>query len=210
MPELKQWSRRYLRTSRTRGEELYVLERTAVRGVWTCVNPRLTVSSVNLTGNAVSTSARPGITYAPMPILTQDQKNGAVTASQALIAGGVSSAALGSYQPRGSGLQFLLALVPLQLITGVLGRPFASPRRFALSAGLVGILYFAALATGVMDALGMFCAGVYGWALITWETYIETYETTMSAVGTMREFVALYQIGVREFGILVFSCAALM
>eukprot|EP00969_Alexandrium_andersonii_P030518 1331174-Alexandrium_andersonii.AAC.1 len=26
---------------------------------------------------------------------------------------------------------------------------------------------------GLIDAIGMFCSGVYGWAMITWETYME-------------------------------------
>eukprot|EP00969_Alexandrium_andersonii_P252486 11158183-Alexandrium_andersonii.AAC.1 len=60
------------------------------------------VDTINLTGNGVSVAARSGISYAPMPVTTQAQKDGALAASQALISSGVTAADLGNYVPRGS------------------------------------------------------------------------------------------------------------
>eukprot|EP00969_Alexandrium_andersonii_P141024 6236913-Alexandrium_andersonii.AAC.1 len=62
----------------------------------------MTVNTINLTGNGVSVAARSGISYVPMPIMTQTQKDGALAASQALISSGVAAGALGNYVPRGS------------------------------------------------------------------------------------------------------------
>eukprot|EP00969_Alexandrium_andersonii_P052054 2286169-Alexandrium_andersonii.AAC.1 len=62
------WSKRYYRVGRTKGEELYLLEKTAIRGVWTCVTPRLVVTTVNLNASSgVSTSPKDGVNYLPMP-----------------------------------------------------------------------------------------------------------------------------------------------
>eukprot|EP00969_Alexandrium_andersonii_P354063 15441292-Alexandrium_andersonii.AAC.1 len=60
MPSLQPWSKRYLRTGRSKGEDIYILEKTSLRGVWACMGPKMTVPSVNLAGNGVSIAARSG------------------------------------------------------------------------------------------------------------------------------------------------------
>ena len=179
--------------------------------MWTVLTPRLTVTTMNLTASSsVSTKAKSGIRYDAMPVLTQAQKDSAKEASDATLAQGVRSAALGPYVPRGSALWFLGGSSVVQSFTGVLGRPFRSRRRFFFTLGCLGVLYTVLLVFGIIDAIGMFAVGAYNWGLITWDTYWEGYENLVVFTSAVTEWAQRYQVGVREAGVLAAPVLAIV
>ena len=72
---------------------MLILERAAVRGIWAVLTPSKLVTTMNVSArSAVSREARDGVTYQRMPILNAQDRVQAMASSQALIAGGITTA----------------------------------------------------------------------------------------------------------------------
>jgi hypothetical protein len=202
----KAWERRYYRNGPKTGFEVMLIMKSNLRGVWIVLTPRLVVTTMNLSAtSAVSATPRAGTQYQPMPVLTQAQKDSAKTAASSLLAGGITSAELGAYRGGGSFGSFLGLASVLHLFTGFLGRPMRSLRRMAFTLGVLGFAFVLLNSTGVIDAIGMFFVGVYGWGLLTWNTYWESYENLVLFGNSVGELAFQYNVGVREVGILILS-----
>ena len=166
---------------------------------------------MNITAyTAVSSTPKGGVTYTAMPVMNAAQRAAAIASADALIATGLTGAALGPYRPRSPFMNFLVATGIGHFMTGMLGRPFRSRRSFVVTGGLLCVTYVWLQAAGIIDAIGMFATGVYGWAMLTWDAYWETYEVVQALTTTAGEFAQHYQIGVREVGLLVIGAVLLM
>ena len=169
MPPVSAWDKRYYRTGRSRGIELLLVKRCPEpRYTWTALTPALEVTTVNLRAfSAVSAEPKAGVRYTQMPVMTQVVRDQAMRSADQLIEGGIREAALGPYQEVNGFPGFVVGIFGVHGITGLLGRPFRSRRSFASTLGLLAFAYVGLTMSGVVDAVGMFAVGVWGWMQLT-------------------------------------------
>ena len=80
-PMPSQWDFRYHQSAQRSGQQVQLLQAVA-NGIWTCVDPQLRVTSINLKSKSgVSTLPRAAVDYSLVPPLTNDQKQVAVASS---------------------------------------------------------------------------------------------------------------------------------
>ena len=204
----QRWDRRYHQFSAKKGQEVTLLAHVG-RSVWTCLDPSMQVTSINVKAtSAVSSDPRPGVVYKMMPNLSAAQRQIALTTSDAMMASGVGKAALGPYVRGSETVSAPMTFKFGVMVPWILARLhwfMKGPFHAAVGCAVVVFVYLSLDSAGILEAVYIFVQGSIYSGQVALYYFTSTHEWARWAFTSMEKFAVSRNLSTWQvlFGALV-------